>query len=310
MYFSAQPPSPSASRLNSLFFHAADGIDMNAHTQVPEEWRNWIAHNLQRDCDLEMLVADMVRAGFDADTARTAVFDLADRSVAAASVANGTYVHETSRLPAGNVIRLPDRNVRITLRIDRPTIAFIDNLLDTDECDELVRLSAHKLVRSTIVDRTSGDAGVTAGRTSEGTYFPLDANAFIARLDRRFAALMNVPIENGEGLQILHYRTGDEYAPHYDYFPPDAAGSAPHLAQGGQRVASLIIYLNAVDDGGATVFPKLGLTVGPKKGAAVYFEYCNSLDQVDPQTLHGGLPVLRGEKWIATKWVRQRRYVA
>jgi prolyl 4-hydroxylase len=121
---------------------------------------------------------------------------------------------------------------------------------------------------------------------------------------------MNAPIENGEGLQILHYCTGDEYAPHYDYFPPDDAGSVPHLSQGGQRVASLIIYLNDVEEGGATVFPRLGLTVGPKKGAAVYFEYCNSLGQVDPQTLHGGLPVRKGEKWIATKWMRQRRYVA
>ncbi|HEX7914221.1 2OG-Fe(II) oxygenase [Rudaea sp.] len=283
---------------------------MNAHTQVPEEWRNWITHNLQRNCDLEMLVADMVRAGFDADAARTAVFDLADRSIAAASIANGTYVHETPRLPSGNVIRLPDRDVRVVLRIERPTVAFLDNVFDTQECDELVRLSAHKLVRSTIVDRASGGAGLTAGRTSEGTYFPLNANAFIARLDHRIAALMNMPIENGEGLQILHYRTGDEYAPHYDYFPPEDAGSRTHLAQGGQRVASLIIYLNDVEDGGATVFPKLGLRVGPKKGAAVYFEYCNSLDQVDPQTLHGGLPVLKGEKWIATKWMRQRRYEA
>lgn len=283
---------------------------MNAHTQVPEEWRDWIAHNLQRGCDLEMLVADMVRAGFDADTARNAVFGFNDPNIAATSVANGTYTHETPHLPAGNVIRLPDRDVRVVLRIERPMIAFLDNVLDAEECDELVRLSAHKLVRSTIVDRDSGGAGVVTGRTSEGTWFPLNADTFIARLDRRIAALMSRPIENGEGLQILHYRKGDEYTPHYDYFPPDDAGSAPHLAQGGQRVASLIIYLNDVGDGGATVFPKLGLRVGPKKGAAVYFEYCNSQNQVDPMTLHGGLPVLEGEKWIATKWVRQRRYVA
>ncbi len=68
------------------------------------------------------------------------------------------------------------------------------------------------------------------------------------------------------------------------------------------------MYLNDVADGGSTVFPELKLTVGPKKGAGVYFEYCNARGQVDPLTLHGGLPVLDGEKWIATKWVRQRRY--
>ncbi|MBS0581867.1 MAG: 2OG-Fe(II) oxygenase [Proteobacteria bacterium] len=282
---------------------------MNANVQVPGEWRDWIAHNLARGCDLEMLIADMVRAGFDAHAARNAVLGLAG-SDATAAAANHAYLHETPRLPAGNLIRTPDRDVRVALRLERPAIAFVDNLLDADECDELVRLSAHQLVRSTIVDRSHGGAGVSAGRTSEGMYFPLNADAFIARLDRRIAALMNAPVENGEGLQILHYRTGGEYAPHYDYFPPEDAGSRTHLAQGGQRVASLVIYLNDVEDGGATVFPKLGLTLGPKKGAAVYFEYCNSLGQVDPQTLHGGLPVLRGEKWIATKWMRQRRYEA
>ena len=273
-------------------------------TRIPAEWREWIAHNLARGCDAQTMVADMIRAGFAADMALAAVFG---HDGAAAGL---DRAQEASRLADGNLIRLPDRDVRVVLRIERPAIAFLDNVLDAQECDELVRLSAHKLVRSTIVDRERGNAEVITGRTSEGTYFPLNADAFIARLDRRIAALMNRPIENGEGLQILHYHTGGEYTPHYDYFPPDDAGSAPHLAQGGQRVASLIIYLNDVEDGGATVFPKLGLTVGPKKGAAVYFEYCDSQAKVDPMTLHGGLPVLKGEKWIATKWMRQRRYEA
>lgn len=277
---------------------------MSTATDIPAEWREWIAHNLARGCDAQTMIADMVRAGFATDTALAAVLGHNDTATDAGRV------RETSRLATGNLIRLPDRDVRVVLRIERPTIAFLDNVLDAQECDELVRLSAHKLVRSTIVDRESGSAGVIIGRTSEGTWFPLNADAFIARLDRRIAALMNRPIENGEGLQILHYRSGDEYTPHYDYFPPDDAGSASHLAQGGQRVATLIIYLNDVEDGGATVFPKLGLTVGPKKGAAVYFEYCDSRGQVDPMTLHGGLPVLKGEKWIATKWMRQRRYEA
>ncbi|MFT3790217.1 MAG: 2OG-Fe(II) oxygenase [Rudaea sp.] len=280
---------------------------MNAATRIPVEWREWIAHNLARGCDARTMIADMLRAGFDTQTAQAALFELAGGNAAAPGTG---YAHEASRLPAGNLIRLPDRDVRVVLRIERPTVAFLDNVLDAQECDELVRRSAQKLVRSTIVDRERGSAEVIAGRSSEGTWFPLEADAFIARLDRRIAALMNRPLENGEGLQILHYRTGGEYTPHYDYFPPGDAGSAPHLAQGGQRVASLILYLNDVEDGGATVFPRLNLAVGPKKGAAVYFEYCNSRGEVDPATLHGGALVLKGEKWIATKWMRQYRYEA
>jgi prolyl 4-hydroxylase len=119
---------------------------------------------------------------------------------------------------------------------------------------------------------------------------------------------MNLPVENGEGLQILHYHTGGQYTPHYDYFAPSDPGSATHIANGGQRVSSLVMYLNDVEDGGATVFPELRLTVGPKKGSGVYFEYCNSRNELDPLSLHGGTPVLKGEKWVATKWMRQGRY--
>jgi prolyl 4-hydroxylase len=74
-------------------------------------------------------------------------------------------------------------------------------------------------------------------------------------------------------------------------------------------VSTLIAYLNDVEQGGETVFPKLGLAVIPQRGNAVYFEYCNSRGQVDHATLHGGNPVISGEKWLATKWMRERRFV-
>ena len=119
---------------------------------------------------------------------------------------------------------------------------------------------------------------------------------------------MDRPVENGEGLQILHYRKGGEYRPHFDYFPPEDPGSQAHLKRGGQRVSTMVIYLSAVEDGGGTNFPEIGLTGIPKKGSAVYFEYCNQDGAIDPLTLHAGMPVLAGEKWIATKWVRQFKY--
>lgn len=122
------------------------------------------------------------------------------------------------------------------------------------------------------------------------------------------AELMDCPVDRGEGLQVLHYDGGGEYRPHFDYFPPHDPGSAAQMATGGQRVSTLVMYLNDVPKGGATVFPKLGLEVCPAKGAAVYFEYTNSLGQVDPMTLHAGALVEAGEKWIVTKWMRQRSY--
>ncbi|HZP67076.1 MAG TPA: 2OG-Fe(II) oxygenase [Rudaea sp.] len=281
---------------------------MNPTTRLSPEWRDWIAHNLARGCEPKALIADMIRASFDPDFASSAVLGFIKQGSGGAAPAATAYVYETPRLAPGNLISTPDRDIRVTMRVERPVVAFLDNVLSEEECDELVRRSADKLERSTIVDPASGVHEVIPDRTSDGTFFPLNADPFIARLDRRIAALMNMPVDNGEGLQILHYRTGGQYTPHYDYFPPDYPGSGTHIANGGQRVSSLVMYLNDVEEGGATVFPELKLKVGPKKGGAVYFEYCNSKNQVDPLTLHGGMPVLKGEKWIATKWMRQRRY--
>jgi prolyl 4-hydroxylase len=190
----------------------------------------------------------------------------------------------------------------------RPVLAVFDNILSAQECDELIRLSSIKLKRSTIVDPKTGEEEVIEDRSSFGTFFTLNESDFIVNLEQRIAAVMNLPVENGEGLQILHYKVGGEYKPHFDFFSPGDTGSAVHLARGGQRVSTMVMYLNDVKGAGETIFPDLGLSVTPKKGSAVYFEYCNSQNQLDPLTLHGGAPVADGEKWIATKWMRERRY--
>ena len=209
---------------------------------------------------------------------------------------------------AENFLRTNDLEVQVVTRIAEPFIVVMQNILTAGECDELVRLSRLKVRRSTIVDPLSGEYRVIDDRSSQGTFFAVNENAFIAKLDRRISEVMNSPVENGEGLQILNYQVGGEYKPHFDYFPPDDPGSQPHLLSGGQRVSTLIIYLNDVEDGGETIFPKVNLAVCPRKGSAVYFEYCNQSGLLDPMTLHGGSLVRQGEKWIATKWMRQFPY--
>lgn len=291
---------------------------MQAQAALSSEWRDWIIENLARGCAPQMLVDDMVRQRFDHAEASAHVMRLAAREVGVpdveapathAGVAKpSVYVDETPRLPAGNVIHTHDRDVRVALRVAKPAVAVLHDVLSLEECEELIRRSRSKLARSTTVDPKSGRYEVISERTSEGTFFERGADDFIARIERRLSELMGMPVENGEGLQILHYGVGGEYRPHFDYFPPDDPGSEVVMATGGQRVSTMVMYLNAVEDGGGTIFPELGLEVLPQPGSAVYFEYCNSRGQIDPRTLHGGSPVRAGEKWIVTKWVRQRRY--
>ncbi|WP_341677893.1 2OG-Fe(II) oxygenase [Niveibacterium sp. SC-1] len=279
---------------------------------VSPEWQQWLRENVARGCSPESMVKAMTEGGYGAEPARRLVAFALKRGVAQEAVpaAQPVYRYEPPRLVLdGHAVVLDGQTIRVSMRVEQPRVMVFDDLLSAQECEQLIADSRAQLRRSTIVDPASGEEAVITARTSEGTSFQRGANPLVARIEARLAALMQAPVEHGEGLQILHYNQSGEYRPHYDYFPPQDSGSARHLAKGGQRIATLIMYLNDVDAGGETIFPKIGLSVTPRRGSAVYFEYFNSHGEVDPATLHGGAPVTRGEKWIATKWLRERPYV-
>ncbi|PCE22429.1 proline dioxygenase [Paraburkholderia acidicola] len=292
---------------------------------LDKAWRDWLTTNVERGCSAESMIDAMIASGFDHGTAREAVKQIvlgkpvalgqttppavasAVATTSSITASNG-YHYETCPVPAGNVVRAGGRDVKVLMRCERPQVIVFGDVLSADECHELMERSRHRLKRSTTVNEQDGSEDVIQNRTSEGIWFQRCEDPFITTLDERIAELMNWPMNRGEGFQILHYNGGGEYRPHFDYFPPDQAGSAKHMAHGGQRVATLIIYLNDVAGGGETIFPEAGLSVVAKQGGAVYFSYMNSLGELDPLTLHGGAPVQSGEKWIMTKWMRQRAY--
>ncbi|MBV8657343.1 MAG: 2OG-Fe(II) oxygenase [Burkholderiales bacterium] len=270
---------------------------------VDDAWRAWIEENTARGCTHASMVDAMVRAGFEPG------FAWATIQGGTAPVSNvAAYHYDPMPVSEHNLIDVGDREVRVLMRMAQPQLVVMANVLSNEECDEIIERSRAKLERSTTVNPLTGVHDVISKRTSEGTFFPRCEDEFIARLDHRIARLMNWPLENGEGLQILRYGVGGEYRPHFDYFPPQEPGSATHLARGGQRVATLIVYLSDAVEGGETIFPDVHVSVAPRKGGAVYFRYTNQAGQLDPLSLHGGAPVLAGEKWIMTKWMRERPY--
>lgn len=278
---------------------------------ISPAWGDWIADNLSRGCTPQSMIAAMVQAQFAPEIAAAHIASIATilpKSEMLQPQHNEPYHYEASRIAPGNTISLGDRTVNVALRLDHPDIVLIHGFMSDEECDTLIEQAREKLLPSTIVDPQSGDFRKIDARTSEGTYFQRGENELVLRLEQRISELMNWPMERGEGIQVLHYRAGAEYRAHFDYFPVQDPGSTSHTASGGQRVATLVMYLNDVTEGGETVFPSIGLSVTPRRGTVAYFAYGNSLGQVDPATLHASAPVLRGEKWIATKWMRQGQY--
>ena len=214
-----------------------------------------------------------------------------------------------ARLAPGTRLDAGDRDVVVHMRTDDPVCATLGNVLDADECRALIELARPRLKPSTLVDPSTGRDIVSDKRTSWGMFFRLEEDDFIARLDRRLSRVMNLPLENGEGLQVLHYPTGAGSEPHFDYLQPGNAANRESIARSGQRVSTLVTYLNDVPAGGQTLFPALGWATSPLRGNAVYFEYADDHGAVDPRSLHASAPVTQGEKWVVTKWMRQRRFV-
>jgi len=281
---------------------------------VTIELRQWIVEQAAAGFSREAVMASMVASGWQEAVALKAL-KATWKEPAAAPLQPTPVVRRdgAKHLPDLDLSQSPrqidvgDRLVDVIASLNQPRVVVLGNLLSADECDALIESARPQLARSLTVATKTGGEELNPDRTSSGTFFARGQTAEVTRIEARIARLLNWPVENGEGLQVLHYRPGAEYKPHYDYFDPDEPGTPSILKRGGQRLATLVMYLSEPARGGGTTFPDAGLEVAPVRGNAVFFNY----DRPHPstRTLHGGAPVIEGEKWVATKWLREREFV-
>lgn len=285
------------------------------HQTVTEDLRRWMIAQAEAGCRPADVLAAMKTSGWDEDVAieameqtlRQRLDELGPRKVAAQTLPPGSVVPEPA-LSGAPIVPLSDgHSVRVLTTMRLPRVVVFGGLLTDAECEGLMALARPRLLRSETVDNDTGGSEVNAARTSDGMFFERGEAALIKSIEARIAELLRWPLENGEGLQVLRYRPGAEYLPHHDYFDPAHTGTPRILERGGQRVGTLVMYLNTPDGGGATTFPDVGLEVAPVRGNAVFFSYDRA--HVNTKTLHGGAPVTAGEKWVATKWLREGVFI-
>ena len=287
---------------------------MAAQQHLTPDLRQWVAAQLRAGVSREALYQAMISSGWQAALANQALLEhpVEAPSLALPALASPSVIRQ-GELPEPDLrdqrsLLLPDgHRVQVLMTLERPRVVVFGGLLSEAECDAIVGHARSRLARSeTVAERREGSE-VNQARTSEGMFFERGEFEVCARVEARIAALLNWPLSHGEGLQVLRYRQGAEYQPHYDYFDTRHASTTAILQRGGQRVGTLVMYLNTPTRGGGTVFPDVKLEVMAQKGNAVFFSY----GRADPGslTLHGGSPVLEGEKWVATKWLRQREFV-
>ena len=273
--------------------------------------RQWITEQARAGCRPEDVLAAMCSSGWAEDVAsqalETTLSEFLGRQASQALPAPVAVPEPDLASAAASRIWAHDREVAVLVALRNPRLVVFGGLLSDQECDALVAAAGPRMSRSETVVYETGGNEVNPSRTSSGMFFGRGEIPLCGLIEARIAALLRWPVENGEGLQVLHYQPGTEYKPHHDYFDPSQPGMAAVLRRGGQRVGSLVIYLSTPQRGGATVFPDVALEVAPVKGNAVFFSYDRPHEVT--RTLHGGAPVQEGDKWVATKWLREGEFI-
>lgn len=305
--------------------------DPSLAKQAPTpELRAWIVEQARAGGTPEQLLEAMKRVGWNEDAALDAMEEALRAEVGAAALAAWTTRQDPAPtstevplaaiaptavmpkpMPEPNLTGLPlyidagDRRVHVLQVVANPRVVLFGNFLSDEECAGVIAQATVRLAPSKTVNPEGGEMA-HPHRTSSGMFFKHAETPLIRTIEERIAKLVNWPIENGEAMQVLQYLPGAEYRPHYDYFGAENPSYAKILARGGQRVGTFLMYLGEPEAGGGTVFPDIGLEVAPKRGNALFFSY----PVADPssRSLHGGQPVVAGEKWVATKWLREGRF--
>lgn len=191
-----------------------------------------------------------------------------------------------------DVQRLPTRELELFI---------VRNFLDEPACAELIRLIDEQRRPSEIAD----DVGVANFRTSETC--DLDwRDPIVAEVDRKLGELLGLPLGASEPIQGQRYAPGQEFKPHTDTFEPGGYDYLVHTAETGQRTWTAMVYLNEPEDGGATRFKMIGKTIQPERGKLLAWNNLLADGRPNPATLHQGMKVRRGTKYILTKWFRER----
>jgi prolyl 4-hydroxylase len=194
---------------------------------------------------------------------------------------------------------------------EAPLIRRLPGVIHPLVLDALINLAAPLVQRSQIVDARTGEVRADPARNSSHvTLGPRQHDHVLETVELCLSRVSGMPALNAEFLQILRYRQGEEFRPHVDYFNESGASAYRSLADGGQRAQTVLTYLNDDYSGGSTLFPQLKLNIKGRRGDMLHFHNLGADGLGHRDSLHAGMPVTDGEKWLLSQWIRSERYPA
>jgi prolyl 4-hydroxylase len=175
----------------------------------------------------------------------------------------------------------------------------VDFLSDV-ECERLVTMIDQRRRPSTLLSETSDPNFRTSESCDMDRFSPQ-----VQPVDERIADLLGLPRPHGETMQGQRYGPGQQFRAHHDYFQENQPYWPRMKAEGGQRTWTAMLYLNDVEEGGATWFPQTGIRIPPRKRLLLTWANMNDDGSPNPFTLHEGMAVTKGTKYVVTKWFRE-----
>lgn len=274
-------------------------MDNDALDKINPEWKDWVLKCVEDNVNPTYIWDAMVKGNFGKSQAISCV-------ESAYRILNKPLIYkDLPFVSENNEIRVDKKNVKVTLRCEDPQLFVFEDVLSKEECSQILSFCKSKLItRSQVVSNTDGESETSNVRTSSGGFFGRGENSLISALENRLSKLLNWPLYRSETIQFLRYLPGEQYEPHQDWFKNDEAHSR-QLSTGGQRVATTLVYIQRAKSGGSTYFPKLNLHINPVVGSAVTFLNMDRFGNVEENVLHGGAPVVEGEKVVLTFWQRE-----
>jgi prolyl 4-hydroxylase len=184
---------------------------------------------------------------------------------------------------------------------ETPLVGYVDHILSPVECEYVVDKARGRMRRARVSLDTAGT--VIPGRSGDNCWLRYEDDPTIAAIGERVASYVGIPLAHAESLQVIRYGPEQEYRPHYDAYDVSTPKGLRCCRDGGQRLITALVYLNVVEAGGETTFPKLGLEITPRPGRLVVFHNVGTgIERPHPDSLHAGAPVRHGEKWACNLW--------
>jgi hypothetical protein len=189
-----------------------------------------------------------------------------------------------------------------------PLIASVPGIASPALCDWLVAQAAPHLTAAAVYEAPEEFRDADGERSNTAAAIRLTEGGLpLLALRERMSALVGVPTEGFETVNVLHYAPGETFSNHYDTFLPENFRTDPDAQRFGHRLFTVVIYLNDDFDGAETDFPLINWRYRGAKGEALLWRNVTQGGEIDRNTLHAGLAPTRGEKWALSQWIRGKR---